>query len=179
MYTLRDAAPDDLNFFVWIDIKDEGSSSSYMASWEDAAWARHRAEMAAFLAPASPERFAFVVERAGDRIAGLCGQIERLDPETSWLLRAGVPAAPFPADGRYAAIFQLWVDAAHRRRGLGTRLKQRAEAAALERGVRAIYTHTESSNAHVLMLNQRLGYREIWRGPMWDAHERVSLLKLL
>ena len=36
---------------------------------------------------------------------------------------------------------------------------------------------TETTNAHVLELNRKMGYREIRRGPIWDEIERVSLVK--
>jgi hypothetical protein len=42
-----------------------------------------------------------------------------------------------------------------------------------------IYTHTEERHAHVLALNQKLGYREVRRGPIWDDVIRVSLVKYL
>jgi hypothetical protein len=42
-----------------------------------------------------------------------------------------------------------------------------------------IYTHTETSNPHVIQLNLNLGYHEVRRGPLWDATERVSLVKWL
>ena len=49
----------------------------------------------------------------------------------------------------------------------------------MHRQVGAIYTHTEAVNGHVIALNKKLGYREIYRGPMWDDIERVALLKRL
>jgi len=42
-----------------------------------------------------------------------------------------------------------------------------------------IYTHTEHTNTHVLALNEKLGYHEVRRGPIWDEIERVSLVKYL
>lgn len=85
----------------------------------------------------------------------------------------------FPPDGRFCEIFQLWVDPAFRRRGLGTRLKEEAEADCRRRGVGMIYTHTEERNLHVIELNRRLGYQEVRRGPIWDEMIRVSLVKRL
>jgi len=172
---LRGAGAGDLDFFVRIDVEDPGST--YMAGWGDADRAAHRREIAAYLA--GGERFAFVVEAGGRPVAGICGQVERLGDPSCWLIRCGVPADVFPDDGRYAAIFQLQVDPLWRRRGLATRLKRRAEAWARALGAGALYTHTAAANAHVIELNQKLGYREIWRGPMWDATERVSLIKRL
>jgi len=87
--------------------------------------------------------------------------------------------ALFPEDGRFCEIFQLWVDPAFRRRGLGTRLKEHLEAECKERGVGMIYTHTEEQNLHVIALNERLGYQQVRRGPIWDEVVRVSLVKRL
>lgn len=85
----------------------------------------------------------------------------------------------FPVDARFCAIFQLWVDPAYRRQGLGSRLKQMVEGGAVRRQVGAIYTHTEAANKHFILLNKKLGYAEIYRGLMWDEIERVALLKNL
>lgn len=49
----------------------------------------------------------------------------------------------------------------------------------MRRQVGAIYTHTEAVNEHVIALNKKLGYAEIYCGPMWDEIERVVLLKNL
>ena len=49
----------------------------------------------------------------------------------------------------------------------------------MARGAGLVYTHTEMRNAHVLALNAKLGYREVRRGPIWDAVIRVSLVKAL
>jgi hypothetical protein len=42
-----------------------------------------------------------------------------------------------------------------------------------------IYTHTEERHAHVLALNQKLRYREVRRGPIWDDVIRVSRVSLV
>jgi hypothetical protein len=42
-----------------------------------------------------------------------------------------------------------------------------------------IYTDTEAANGHVLALNEKLGYGEVRRGPIWDKVVRVSLVKNL
>lgn len=47
MLTARAANESDLNFHTWIDIKDEGVSSSYMANWIDEEWAAHCTQIAA------------------------------------------------------------------------------------------------------------------------------------
>ena len=58
-------------------------------------------------------------------------------------------------------------------------LKRVLEAEAAARGVRMIYTVTEATHRAVLDLNAQLGYVEVYRGPMWDAVERVGLAKYL
>jgi GNAT superfamily N-acetyltransferase len=90
-----------------------------------------------------------------------------------------LPRSAFPDDGRYLQIFDLWVSPAWRRRGLAMALKRTAEAAARSLGIGMILTYTEAIHAAVLSLNAALGYREIYRGPMWDEVERVALAKQL
>ncbi|MFK7691213.1 hypothetical protein [Paenibacillus sp. HJGM_3] len=38
---------------------------------------------------------------------------------------------------------------------------------------------TEETNPHVIELNEKLGYRTVRRGPIWDDVIRVSLIKPL
>lgn len=178
-WILRPATLLDLNFLVWIDTKDEGVSSSYMANWDDADWARHREQIRAYITDA--DKLAIVATEAGSekRIGAIYASFLQADD----LLKAWAflpeARAHFPADGRFCNIFQLWVDPEWRRKGLGTALKQALEPASTERGVGAIFTKTESANPHVVELNRRLGYQKIYIGPMWDAIERVALLKML
>ena len=49
----------------------------------------------------------------------------------------------------------------------------------LEDEVEMVYTRTEATNAHVIDLSQKLGYREVRRGAIWDSVQRVSLIKNL
>ncbi|MCR8642009.1 GNAT family N-acetyltransferase [Paenibacillus sp. N1-5-1-14] len=76
-------------------------------------------------------------------------------------------------------VFQLWVDREHRRGGIATKLKQKLEELAKTIDVNLIYTHTEEKNSHVIELNEKLGYKIIRRGPIWDEIVRVSLIKQL
>ena len=180
MLTIRAANQSDLNFLVWIDIKDEGVSSSYMANWNDEEWAAHREQIAGYIT--GKDKIAFVTEEAGSkrRVAGIYADILHVrDVVERWPMFQTVSTELFPQDGRFCAIFQLWVDPAYRRQGLGSQLKQRVEAEAVRRQVKAIYTHTEATNKHVITLNKKLGYAEIYRGPMWDEIERVALYKNL
>lgn len=180
MLQVRKAEEHDLNFLVWIDIKDEGVSSSYMANWTDAEWADHRLQIAAYIS--SDDKLAYVAEEAGSqrRVAGIYADILHVpDIANRWQMFRTISTELFPEDGRFCTIFQLWVDPAYRRQGLGSQLKQLVEDEAAHRQVGAIYTHTEAVNEHVIALNKKLGYREIYRGPMWDNIERVALLKRL
>jgi ribosomal protein S18 acetylase RimI-like enzyme len=151
-----------------------------MANWTDAEWAAHREQIAAYTS--SGDKIAFVTEEADSkrRVAGIYADILNVrDVVGRWRMFQTISTALFPRDGRFCAIFQLWVDPAYRRQGLGSRLKQMVEEEAARRQVGAIYTHTEAANEHVITLNKKLGYAEIYRGPMWDEIERVALLKTL
>jgi GNAT superfamily N-acetyltransferase len=177
---LRPARPDDLNFLVWIDIRDEGVSSAYMANWDDAAWARHRAAIGDFID--APAKIAIVAEaEAGRRVGAAYARLrnrltEGDDPGSISLC---LDRSLFPADGRFCEMFQLWVDPDFRRAGLASRLKLAVEAAARERGVTLICTATEAANAGAVALNEKLGYRAARVGPVWDAIPRVSFIKHL
>lgn len=59
---------------------------------------------------------------------------------------------------RYAHIFLLYVTPAHRRRGLGTALMQRAEQWALQQGSLQLGLHVFVENLSAQALYQRLGY---------------------
>ncbi|MNV93361.1 Acetyltransferase (GNAT) family protein [compost metagenome] len=83
----------------------------------------------------------------------------------------------FQEDGRFVEIFQLWVAPEYRRSGIATKLKLKLEELAKSNDVNLIYTHTEERNKHVIELNEKLGYRIIRRGPIWDEIVRVSLIK--
>jgi GNAT superfamily N-acetyltransferase len=72
----------------------------------------------------------------------------------------------------------LWVDAAHRRRGCGTRLLALAESEALRRGCRDAFLDTFSFQARPLY--ERLGYRVV--GTLDDfpsGHQRTFMAKRL
>ena len=174
----RPARADDLNFLVWIDIKDEGVSSAYMSNWNDAEWARHRAFIASFIG--SNDKIAIVAEAdPAHRVAGAYARlrnrrVEGYDPTSiSLCLDEGV----FPADGQFCEMFQLWVDPAFRRAGVASRLKLEIEDEARSRGLTLICTATEASNAGAIALNEKLGYRAARIGPVWDEIQRVSFVK--
>ncbi|HEY9843390.1 MAG: N-acetyltransferase family protein [Candidatus Sericytochromatia bacterium] len=176
---MRPAVPEDLNFLVWIDIKDEGVSSTYMANWSDQEWAAHREQIRAFIS--DPEKIAIVFQESETdrRVAAIYADLFKFeDVSDKWASLAGIKDR-FPANHRLCCVFQLWVDPEWRRQGIASQLKQALEDEARRRGVDAMYTQTESENHHVIALNQKLGYAEMYRGPMWDTIERVGLLKMI
>jgi GNAT superfamily N-acetyltransferase len=125
MLTTRPANAGDVNFLVWIDIKDDGVSSSYMANWADAEWAKHRLQIAAYIS--SEDKFAFVTEEIDTkrRVAGIYADILNVQGVVDrWRMFQTISTELFPEDGRFCAIFQLWVDPAYRRQGLGSHLKK-------------------------------------------------------
>ena len=92
-------------------------------------------------------------------------------PGTGFFLE--LPGGLFEPGSRFCEVFELWVHPDYRRQGLATRLKGELEVASLRRGLSLIYTHTETTNAHVVELNLKMGYHVIRRGPIWDEVERV------
>jgi ribosomal protein S18 acetylase RimI-like enzyme len=90
-----------------------------------------------------------------------------------------LPASLFPANGRFLQVYDLWIDPAWRRRGLASALKLMLEAQARDLGAACILTYTEATHTTARRLNARLGYREVYEGPMWDEVDRVALIKRL
>jgi diamine N-acetyltransferase len=72
--------------------------------------------------------------------------------------------------GRDAFVDELFVDPAHRRRGLGTAALRRAETECLAAGVRALHLEVERSNPRAQALYRREGYRD---------HDRYLMTKRL
>jgi ribosomal protein S18 acetylase RimI-like enzyme len=87
---------------------------------------------------------------------------------------------PLLAEGAHILeVFNLWVHPDCRRQGLATRLKLRLDTESKQRGIGVIYTHTELANTHVIELNEKMGYRKIRQGLIWNDTIRVSLIKEL
>lgn len=73
---------------------------------------------------------------------------------------ASVRLVPFLSDDRpRAELTELYVDPAHRRRGIGRALLQRVEALARERGATELILLTGLENRDAQAFYQRLGYR--------------------
>jgi ribosomal protein S18 acetylase RimI-like enzyme len=170
----RSATPQDLDFLVWVDSADEGVSTP-AESMSHADEDSHREFMRSFI---GQEKQGALICWGGESRVGVVmwryrNRIEEELP--TWSVFNHISTDHFPKDGRFCEIYQLWVDPECRRRGIATTLKRKVADHAQELGITMLYTHTESSNEHVLDLNKKLGYVELRRGPIWDEIERVSL----
>jgi ribosomal protein S18 acetylase RimI-like enzyme len=182
MFEIRAATPSDIEFLTIADLKagaeEEGEVTPAEMKGENA-FRKHLAKIDEFVT--DKEKGAWVgVTREGGQRAGmiLCRFRNRLtEPFDDGTIFNELDVSIFPDEGRFCEIFQLWVEPAHRRKGLAMQLKEHLETEVSKRGIEMIYTHTRESNLHVLELNRRLGYTEIRRGPIWDDVIRVSLIK--
>jgi ribosomal protein S18 acetylase RimI-like enzyme len=178
---LRRATIDDLDFAIQVDLKDEGSSSDFYAEFTEKEREEHRDKIRGMVV--GEDCGAWVHEHPETRVPiSLLLYRFRTRDDRIWdsdKVYDELEPAIFPPDGRFCEVFQLWVHAGFRRKGLATELKNRMEQDSRDRGVGLIYTHTEDCNEHVIELNLKLGYREVRRGPIWDEFIRVSLIKQL
>ncbi|MCC7205594.1 MAG: GNAT family N-acetyltransferase [Phycisphaeraceae bacterium] len=179
MLHLRCGTLADFDFLYQVDVEDEGISVDFKADWTEKEWESHRQRIRSLLS--DDHAATFILEDADShcRVGVVCGFFRNIDRDTfPYPTGFGFLSRDiFPHDGRFCEVYQLWVDPAYRRRGLGSALKCELEYECLRRGVGLIYTHTESANKHVIALNHRLGYRCVRVGPIWDDVERVSLVK--
>ncbi|SMF79089.1 Acetyltransferases [Paenibacillus uliginis N3/975] len=124
--------------------------------------------------------FIFEDEKSRKRIGLIMYSIVNRDGIFPWkTIFHELERSLFQEDGRFVEIFQLWVAPEYRRSGIATKLKLKLEELAKTNDVNLIYTHTEEKNKHVIELNEKLGYRIVRRGPIWDEIVRVSLIKQL
>lgn len=177
MLRLKRATEEDLEFLIRLDLDDEGYTPGDQEPRDPD---QHRAKIGRFVR--DPDKAAWVCGETatGRLVAGILCSFRALAAESpsagGWAFYHSIRQF-LPADGRFCEVFNLWVDPGFRRQGLATRLKEQLEIESRRRGVTMIYTHTEAGNPHVIELNRKLGYRQIRRGPIWDAVERVSLVK--
>lgn len=178
MITIRPVEPDDLDFLVESDLLSDG----WMPVTEDEKSA-HRERIAAYVAGGEDTGWIAVDDpsgaRAGMIVVRFRDRQNEPDTEANRFLFRFLDEAIFPPDGRFCEVYQLWVEPAYRRRGIAMRLKQHIEAESIRRGMSMIYTHTETRNAHVIELNQKLSYQIVRTGPIWDEVPRTSLVKRL
>jgi ribosomal protein S18 acetylase RimI-like enzyme len=179
----RRAEMTDLDFLAEKDLIGEGYSGAgaEQALSEEERLAQ-RAKIRAFVSEPDEAGWLAVDEVTGLRVGMILARYRDplLEADTQanrWLFHY-LDAAIFPEDGRFCEVFNLWVDPAFRRRGIATQLKLAAEEEARRRGIGMMYTHTETTNRHVVELNLKLGYEVAWRGLM-DGVERTSLIKWL
>jgi ribosomal protein S18 acetylase RimI-like enzyme len=180
---IRPAGLADLDYLVATDLLGEGYTDSVDAvPPHGASLPEHRAKIAAFVAGA--EDMAWICEHeTGDPVGMIMARYRDLfheaNTEANRFLYRFLDKAIFPVDGRFCEVFNLWVHPAWRRQGLATALKLTIENEARRRGMSMVYTHTETTNAHVIELNRKLGYQIVRVGPIWDEIERTSLVKWL
>ena len=180
MILLRQATIHDLDFLIQADLSSDGDS---MDAWTPEEQQEYRRKIEGFVRGDGQRGGWVCVDAEQDRLVGMILCRWRRRPGEGDKEYSGdsvfreLAADLFPEDGRFCEVFQLWVDPDFRRRGLGTRLKVHLEAECRDRGIGMIYTHTEEHNLHVIALNERLGYQQVRRGPIWDAVVRVSLVK--
>lgn len=180
MLNLRRADRGDHAFLVRIDLKNDGYTVSEHLTRSEREIEEHSGKILKFLT--DPDKGAFVFEEAdsGRPVAQIMYSIANRDVVYPWTtIFHELDRALFQSDGRFLEIFSLWVHPAYRRKGLATRLKLKLEEEACRHEVDLIYTHTEETNPHVIELNEKLGYRAVRRGPIWDDVIRVSLIKPL
>ena len=180
MLQLRRADKADLEFLIRLDLGNEGYTPSVDEIPKDLK--AHRNKISRYIQ--DPDKAAWVIEhsRTHGQIAGILCWFRNLITETEsaphWEFFNSL-REHFPSDGHFCEVFNLWVDPMFRRQGLATQLKKQLEIESRNRSINAVYTHTETTNLHVIDLNLKLGYEEIRRGPIWDEVERVSLIKHL
>lgn len=178
MITLRKARLEDHLFLVKTDLKEEGYTSDH-TEMTDQELAEHKEKILSFLT--NENKGAYIVEEESNnqQIAMIMFRISHRDSVNPDSIFDELDRTLFQKDGRFLEIFQLWVHPQYRKMGLATKLKLKLEEEAVSRGINLVYTHTEETNKIVLHLNERLGYKEVRKGPIWDDVIRVSLIKQL
>lgn len=174
---IRKAVKTDLDFMIQIDLKDEGITTSDSILTEEEL-KDHSNKILKYVTEEDRGAFIFEDEKSKKRIGLIMYSIVNRDAKFPWkTIFHEIDRGLFQEDGRFVEIFQLWVAPEYRRSGIATKLKLKLEELAKSNDVNLIYTHTEERNKHVIELNEKLGYRIIRRGPIWDEIVRVSLIK--
>ena len=145
MISIRTADASDVPFLAWVFQLGEG----YSDPEPPPADARLEQRMVDFTV--GEDKAAWVaIDDGGGRVGLVMCRFRDLSVEG--LETPGIPfflALPdsfFTPDARFCEVFELWVAPEARRRGLGTRLKGELERESRSRGIRLIYTHTETTN---------------------------------
>ncbi|MDW0116677.1 GNAT family N-acetyltransferase [Sporosarcina thermotolerans] len=177
---VRNATQADLDFLIRIDLKNDGYTVSDRLKLTDQEKMEHSKKIEQFLI--SPDKGAFIIDDSvfSEPIAMVMFSVANRDTIYPWkTIFNELDRNLFQSDGRFIEIFQLWVHPSFRRLGLATKLKLKLEEEAYHREIDVIYTHTEENSHHVIELNEKIGYQEVRRGPIWDDISRVSLIKKL
>jgi GNAT superfamily N-acetyltransferase len=176
---MRIATVEDLEFVVRVDLSTYESPPSLTEAERRA----HREKIRPYVT--DPDKGAYLEEVDGVPVGAILARFRDLSaeddgPANRLLLErvfAEIDPSWMPADRRFTEVFNLWVAPEHRRRGIATRLKRRLEEESRRRGIGLVYTHTDDDHAHVVALNEKLGYVVVRRGTIWDDVVRVSLVK--
>ncbi|MUT67447.1 GNAT family N-acetyltransferase [Paenibacillus sp. NEAU-GSW1] len=179
MLQMRRANIIDHEFLVRIDLKNDGYTVSDEVEITEQEREEHSKKIERFLTDS--DKGAFIIDDSdfNKPIAMIMYSIANRDSVYPWTIFHELDEKLFQSDGRFMEIFQLWVHPNYRRLGLATKLKLKLEEESQHHQVDLIYTHTEEANRHVIELNEKIGYKEVRRGPIWDEVIRVSLIKKL
>jgi ribosomal protein S18 acetylase RimI-like enzyme len=176
---IRKAEMSDLDFMIQIDLEDEGVTTSD-SNLSEEELKEHSNKILKFVTEEERGAFIFEDEESKKRIGLIMYSIVNRDGIFPWkTIFHEIDRGLFQEDGRFVEIFQLWVASEYRRCGIGTKLKIKLEEMAKTNDVNLIYTHTEERNKHVIELNEKLGYKIVRIGTIWDEIVRVSLIKKL
>ena len=176
VYTIRPFAEADIDFVADVLAQAEGYEETD-ALLTDVEALRDR--MRGFLD--DTQIIGYVTVTPSQIVGFLFGQLRNrwTDSFDNYSIVPELPDRLFTSSGAFFEMVDLWVSAAHRRKGIATRLKLYLEEDLQNRDCKTIYTHTELNNDHVIELNTKLGYVPVRTGPIWDDILRVSLMKTL
>ncbi|QYR22402.1 GNAT family N-acetyltransferase [Paenibacillus sp. sptzw28] len=179
MLKMRKANITDHQFLVRIDSKNDGYTVPDEAEMSEQEKEEHIKKIEGYLTDSN--KGAYIIEDSAfsKPIAMIMYSIANRDSVYPWTVFHELDQNLFQSDGQFMEIFQLWVHPNYRRLGLATKLKLKLEEKAQHHKVDLIYTHTEETNTHVIKLNEKIGYKKVRRGPIWDDVIRVSLIKKL
>lgn len=184
MLNIRRATLQDLDFLIAVDLLGEGMTPTPdEPPMTEADRLEHREKIRSYVT--TVDDVGWVVEdTSAGRLVGMImakfhDRLHEAQTVANTFIYRYIGDDILPPNALFCEVFGLWVDPAYRRQGLASRLKQEMEQEARRRGMKSLYTHTEAVNAHVIELNEKLGYRAVRCGPIWDEIPRVSLIKNL
>jgi ribosomal protein S18 acetylase RimI-like enzyme len=167
LLSLRKAEIGDHEFLIRVDLLNDGYSGQDETEMTQQEKEDHRLKILKFITDQDKGAYVFVDSESNKQIGTIMYHIRNRDIDYPWKPTFNeLDRNLFQSDGRFMEIFQLWVHPKYRRLGLATKLKLKIEEDARHHKVNLIYTHTEGTNPHVVSLNKKLGYEEIWRGPV-------------